>query len=190
MARSKQRATYDDLLKLPDHLIGEIIDGELVASPRPGLRHSRAAMVLSQDLGGPFDRSTGGPGGPGGWYFLFEPELHLHGDVLVPDVVGWRRERMARAPDTAGVELAPDWVCEVLSPSTARYDRNGKRKIYEREKVGHLWLVDPANRTLEVFALRADGFGLLQVFGGDDKVRADPFAELELALARWWDSAS
>jgi Uma2 family endonuclease len=188
MARSKQPATYDDLLKLPDHLIGEIIDGELVASPRPAPAHSRATMVLSQDLGA-FDRSTGGPGGPGGWLFLFEPELHLHGDVVVPDVVGWRRERMSRVPDAAGIELPPDWVCEVLSPSTARYDRNGKTKIYAREQVGHMWLVDPLNRTLEVFRLREAEYAPAEVFGGEEKVRADPFAAIELDLSRWWREA-
>jgi Uma2 family endonuclease len=122
------------------------------------------------------------------WFFLIEPELHPHGDVLVPDVSGWRRDRMTRKPDPekVGIELPPDWVCEILSPSTARYDRDGKMKIHAREQVGHLWLLDPANRTLEVYTRGSDGFGPPQVFGGDDKVRADPFAAVELDLTRWW----
>jgi Uma2 family endonuclease len=188
MARSKQRATYDDLLKLPENMVGEIIDGELVASPRPSPGHGRAAYVVGRDLGSSFDRAPGGSDRPGGWFFLSEPELHLHGDVLGPDVAGWLRERMVRKPMTNGIELTPDWVCEVLSPSTARYDRDGKMKIYAREKVSHVWLIDPANRTLEVYGLRGEQLLPLEVYGGDDKVRAEPFAALELELSGlWWD---
>jgi Uma2 family endonuclease len=186
MARSKERATYDDLLKLPDHLIGEIIDGELIATPRPAPTQSSAAAAVTGAIWEPFSRDSGGPGGPGGWRILIEPELHLHGDVLVPDVAGWRRERMTHIPKEAAIELPPDWVCEVLSPSTARYDRNGKMKIYAREKVGHVWLLDTSNRTLEIFTLSGERFGEAQVFGGDDKVRADPFAAVEFDLSRWW----
>src|SRR5580700_3070151 len=109
----KRRATYEDLLAVPEHLIAEIIDGELLTQARPALPHSRAATALGGELHGPFDR---GRGGPGGWILLDEPELHIHGDVLVPDLAGWRRERMPELPDAAAIELAPDWVCEVLSP--------------------------------------------------------------------------
>src|SRR5437762_2790090 len=143
---AKRRATYEDLLRVPRHLIAEIIDGALVTQPRPASRHALAASVLGVELGAPFHR---GRGGPGGWILLDEPELHLHVDVLVPDLAGWRRERMPAVPDAPAFELAPDWVCEVLSPSTAAIDRAEKMPIYGRERVGHLWLIDPAARTLE-----------------------------------------
>src|SRR5437879_3016794 len=105
MAKSKRRATYDDLRRLPDHMVGEIIDGELIATPRPALPHARTASVMGADLNGPFDRRPGGPGGPGGWWILFEPELHLHGDVVVADLAGWRRDRMPKIPNEAACEL-------------------------------------------------------------------------------------
>jgi Uma2 family endonuclease len=126
----KKRATYEDLRAVPDHLVAEIIEGELVVSPRPTLRHANAGTRLVGWLDGPFDR---GRGGPGGWIILFEPELHFKGEVLVPDVAGWRRERMAQVPDAAAIELAPDWVCEILSPKTAACDRASKLPIYARE---------------------------------------------------------
>jgi Uma2 family endonuclease len=114
--------------------------------PRPASLHARAASSLGGELYGPFDR---GRGGPGGWIILDEPELHLHGDMLVPDLAGWRRERMPELPDASAFELAPDWVFEVLSPSTAATDRAEKMPIYAREQVGQLWLVDPIAKTLE-----------------------------------------
>ena len=128
----------------------EIIDGTLVTHPRPASLHARASSRLGMDLGGPFDR---GKGGPGGWVLLDEPELHPHGDVLVPDLAGWRRDRMPELPDAPAFELAPGWVCEVLSRSTAAVDRAEKLPIYAREHVAHAWLVDPIARTLEAFSL-------------------------------------
>lgn len=183
MVKPRRRATYDDILALPEHVIGEILDGELVVSPRPAPTHAWAASSLLSDVMGSFGRSGGGPGG---WWILFEPELHLHEDVLVPDVAGWRRERMPELPKTPAIELAPNWLCEVLSASTARYDRSGKLRIYEREKVAHVWLVDPANRTLEVFTLDGERLVASAVFGGGDKARVEPFAEVELDLSHWW----
>jgi Uma2 family endonuclease len=121
--RSKPPATYEDLKRVPDNMVAEILDGELITTPRPASPHAHAASTIGIDVGGPFSRDTGGSGGPGGWWILFEPELHLHGDVLVPDIAGWRRERMPRLPNVAAFELPPDWVCEVLSPRTARTDR-------------------------------------------------------------------
>src|SRR5512142_1943672 len=112
---ARRNATYDDLLGLPSHVVGELLEGSLVVSPRPASRHARAASGLGGELHGPFQR---GRGGPGGWIILDEPELHLGGNVLVPDLAGWRRERMPQLPDVAAFELAPDWVCEVLSAST------------------------------------------------------------------------
>lgn len=180
---ARRRATYEELLAVPDHLVAELINGALITHPRPASRHALASSVLGSELVGPFHR---GKGGPGGWILLDEPELHLHGDVLVPDLAGWRRERMPELPDAAAFELAPDWVCEVLSPSTAATDRAEKMPIYAREGVPHLWLVDPIPRTLEAYRLEADRWTLLGTWRDDARVRVDPFADLELDLAGLW----
>jgi Uma2 family endonuclease len=140
-------ATYEDILRLPENVVGEIIDGELIVSPRPASRHALASSLIGGELAGPFHR---GRGGPGGWVILDEPELHLGAQVLVPDLAGWRRERMPTYPDAAWFALAPDWVCEVLSPSTAVVDRTRKQNIYREHGVPWLWFVDPAARTIEV----------------------------------------
>ena len=116
----RREATYEDLLSLPDDVLGQIVEGELHATPRPAIDHQRASSVLGIRLGDPFDL---GGGGPGGWWIVDEPELHLDWNVLVPDLAGWRRERLPELPREAFFTLAPDWVCEVLSPSTARLDR-------------------------------------------------------------------
>jgi Uma2 family endonuclease len=178
-------ATYDDLVKLPDNLVAEIVDGELHASPRPAPPHAVAGSRLGSRLIRPFDE---GEGGPGGWWMLFEPELHLGPapDVLVPDLAGWRRTRMPTPPSTAYVPLAPDWVCEVTSPSTAALDRARKLRIYARERVGHAWLVDPQARTLEVLRLAGANWLVVATFMGSERVRAEPFAEVELPLAALW----
>src|ERR671919_2285859 len=168
----KKPATYADLERVPDHLVAEILDGELYASPRPAPRHAHAASVLGIEIGGPFHR---GRGGPGGWWILDEPELHLGDDVLVPDLGGWRRERMPTYPDAAYFELPPDWACEILSPSTRQIDLTEKRDIYGAAGVGHLWLVDPRARTLEAFELRERAWVLLAAVKDDDEVRLAPF---------------
>ena len=176
-------ATYDDLLALPEHVVGEIIGGELIVSPRPAPRHAVATSVLSGELGPPYH---GGRGGPGGWWILFEPELHLGDDVLVPDLAGWRRTRMPAVPDTAYFTLAPDWICEVLSPHTARLDRQKKLAIYARVSVTHAWLLDPIQRTLEVLRLERGQWLIVSVHADDDEVRAEPFEATSLPLARLW----
>ncbi len=181
----KRRATYEDLMQVPDHLVAEIIDGELVTSPRPATPHARASSVIGRELG-PFDRDPGSPGDPGGWWILDEPELHLHDDVLVPDLAGWRRARMPTIPRAAFLSLAPDWACEVVSPRTARLDRARKMGVYAREGVGNLWLVDPLVRTLEVYRLEGERWIVASTHGGDDVARAEPFDAITLALARWW----
>lgn len=186
MAVEKRRATYADLAKVPDTLVAEIIDGELITSPRPASPHARAATVLGGDLGPPFDRPLGDPAGPGGWWLLFEPELHLGDDVLVPDYAGWRRQRMPVLPNVAAFEQTPDWLCEVVSPTTGAIDRGRKMRIYARERVGHLWLIDPLARTLEVYRLESDRWAVASTHGASDAVRAEPFDAVELQLARWW----
>jgi Uma2 family endonuclease len=186
VAEPKRKATYDDVLAAPEHQVAEILDGELFLSPRPASRHARAKSVLGSELTGAFDRESGNPAGPGGWWILFEPELHFGSDVVVPDIAGWRRERMPRIPDAPWFDLAPDWLCETLSPSTARIDRTRKLAIYAREGVRHVWLVDPLQHTLEVLALDRARWIVAENHGGDDVVRAAPFAALAIALARLW----
>ncbi len=183
VAEKKGPATYADIEALPEHLVGEIIDGELIVSPRPASPHAIAASRLGIEIGGPFDR---GKGGPGGWITLDEPEFHFGPQVIVPDLAGWRRERMPRIPDVPFFELPPDWLCEVLSPSTARVDRAKKMRHYAKVKVQHVWLVDPLATTLEVYRLDASGWLLVDTYAGDAKVRAEPFDAVELDLAGLW----
>jgi Uma2 family endonuclease len=178
-----RRATYEDLKKVPDIMVAEIVDGELHASPRPAPRHANVTSALASAVFAPYHH---GRGGPGGWLILFEPELHLGRDVLVPDLAGWRRGRMPRLPAAAYFSLAPDWVCEVLSPSTASLDRVKKLAIYAREQVGHAWLIDPVARTLEVLRLDAGRWTILGTHAGDEVVRAEPFADIDLELALLW----
>ena len=179
----KTRATYEDLLAVPDDKVAEILDGELFVSPRPAVPHARTSSVLGNEIGGPFDR---GRGGPGGWWVLDEPELHLGDDVLVPDLAAWRRERLPTLPKAAFFTLAPDWVCDVVSPSTEQIDRRRKQPIYAREGVSHLWLVNPLARTLEVFRRSPDGWLLAATHAGAERVRAEPFEAVELELAALW----
>jgi Uma2 family endonuclease len=178
-----RHATYEDLLQVPEHLVAEIVNGRLVTHPRPAPRHLRASSRLGGELDGPFDQ---GRGGPGGWWILDEPELHLGPQVLVPDLAGWRRERMPKLPETAWFELAPDWVCEVMSPSTARIDRVEKLPIYAAAGVGHVWLIDPILRTLEAFALHEAQWLLLGVREGTDQVSLPPFDAVSFDLSGLW----
>jgi Uma2 family endonuclease len=184
MADSARRiATYDDVLAAPEHLIAELIGGELVTLPRPAGRHAAVASALGEELGPPFKR---GRGGPGGWLLLDEPELHFGADVLVPDLAGWRRERLPSIGDEQYFTLAPDWVCEVLSPSTEKRDRSSKLTVYALAGVKHVWLVNPEQHTLEVLALRGTQWLRLAVHCDAERVRAEPFDAIELDLAVLW----
>jgi Uma2 family endonuclease len=180
---TRRRATYEDLCQVPDHKVAEILDGELIVSPRPALRHASASSGLGGYLWPAFH---GGRGGPGGWWILDEPELHLADDILVPDLAGWRRERLPAVPDTAYMTLAPDWVCEVISPSTERMDRSRKTRIYAREGVKDLWLLDPLVRTLEVLRLENARWVLMATHSDTDVVRVEPFEAIEIELAALW----
>jgi Uma2 family endonuclease len=181
----RRAASYEDLESIPPHSVGELVGGELYVSPRPSSLHARATGWLFRALG-PFDKPPGAEG-PGGWVFLFEPELHLGREALVPDLAGWRRERLPELPDTAALTLAPDWVCEVLSPSTEALDRARKMGSYAREGVKHLWFVDPRPRMLEVYRLEEGRWSRLGAYLGDALVRAEPFEALELNLSLLWE---
>jgi Uma2 family endonuclease len=179
-------ATYNDLVALPDHVVAEIAGGELWASPRPAPRHALALSSLTGLLVNGFQH---GRGGPGGWLILVEPELHLTDDVLVPDLAGWRQGRMSGLPETPYFTLAPDWVCEILSPSTAALDRTRKLWIYAREGVRHHCIVDPGAHTLEVLALDAGRWVVLDNFAGDATAQVPPFEAVPLELGLLWERA-
>ena len=183
-ARLRPHATYADLLRAPDDRIAEIVDGELYTSPRPGGAHSRFTTVLTMDLGPAYDRRVNGPGG---WVFYFEPELHLGtDDVLVPDLAGWRRERLPQVPKSHIFPVAPDWICEVLSPSTRRLDLTKKLPVYAREGVSHAWLIDPLERTVEIRRLQNQQWLVIATYAGNDKFRAEPFELVEIDLPSIW----
>lgn len=181
----RRQALYDAYCAVPEHQRAEIIDGTLYVLPRPAPRHANASSVLGGELNGAFQR---GRGGPGGWWILGEPELHLVPlEPMAPDLAGWRVERMPALPDTAYFTLAPDWICEVLSKSTETVDRTKKLPIYAANGVSHVWLLDPIARTLEVHALGDDRrWRDVRIYEGDARVRADPFAAIELDLAALW----
>jgi len=176
-------ASYQDILALPEHVVGEIVDGELVVSPRPAPRHAFANSSLGVEIGGPYGH---GRGGPGGWVILDEPELHLDPHVLVPDMAGWRRERMPELPSTAWFEIPPDWVCEVLSPSTAIVDRTRKQEIYRQHGVSWLWFVDPVARTIEALSRAEQGWLLSGAFGGESEAKIPPFDAVAINIGLLW----
>lgn len=178
-----RRPTLADLHELPEHLVGEIVAGDLHASPRPAPRHANATSGLGAELWGAFHR---GRGGPGGWWILDEPAAHLGADVLVPDLGGWRRERLPQLPEDAFFALSPDWVCEAVSASTERLDRSLKLPAYAREGVRHAWLLNPLARTLEVYRNENGLWVLLATHAGPAVVRAEPFDAIELDLAPLW----
>ncbi|OCX71388.1 hypothetical protein A6M27_20055 [Acidithiobacillus thiooxidans] len=184
MTAAERHARYEDLFGLPDNVVGEIVAGQLYTHPRPAPAHARASSALGNKVGTPFDQGEGG--GPGGWWILDEPELHLSEDILVLDLAGWRRERMPTLPKTAWFEMAPDWVCEVLSPATARTDRVLKLPRYAAAGVAHCWLIDPDARTLEAYANQDGRWLLLGTWGGDDVASIDPFAAIPLSLSGLW----
>jgi Uma2 family endonuclease len=180
---ASKRATYQDVLDSPEHIVAEVIEGVLYSSPRPAKPHAVAATAIGGELFGPFKR---GRGGPGGWIILNEPELHLEADIIVPDLAGWRRERMPSTGSDAFFTLAPDWICEVLSPSTEKIDRALKLPIYARAGVEFAWLVNPRTRTLEVMRRQEQSWVVLAVHKDDDIVHAVPFEVFALELAILW----
>jgi Uma2 family endonuclease len=180
----KKNATYDDLHGIPENTIGEIIDGKLTVTPRPSKQHVYAASVLEIELGAPYQFGRGG--GPGGRVILVKPEIKLGENIVVPDLAGWKKERFPGTETTNWVSASPDWVCEVLSPGTLRTDKIKKMPFYGRHGVQHLWFLDPAAKTLDVFRLESDKWVVAGLFVEDDKVRAEPFQEIEIDLNNLW----
>jgi Uma2 family endonuclease len=180
----KKPATYEDVLAAPEHLVAEIVDDELYLSPRPASPHAVASSNVGAELLGQF--GYGRAGRPGGWVILDEPELHVVGQIMVPDLAGWRRERMPEVPSTPYFALAPDWLCEVVSPSTGALDRAKKMPHYARAGVGHIWLIDPTPKTLEIYRLDGGGWRLETTHEGDTVVNAPPFDVVPLDLALLW----
>ena len=186
-AQIRRTATYQDVLDAPPHKVAEIINGTLYTQPRPASHHALTASSLGDEFVGPYQK---GRGGPGGWWIIDEPELHLGDDIIVPDLAGWRRERMPEYPDVKYFTLAPDWVCEILSPSTCKIDYGNKRDIYARESVTWLWFIDPASRTLETLELRDGRWIQLAVLTDDAPVSLPPFDATTFPLnALWPDGA-
>ncbi|MEL6185983.1 MAG: Uma2 family endonuclease [Myxococcota bacterium] len=177
-------ATYQDVLDAPEHMVAELIDGDLYLQPRPAKPHAEAASVLGMLLGPPFRL---GRGGPGGWWLQDEPELHIERDVLVPDLAGWRREAMPEIDvSQAFYSEIPQWVCEVLSPSTMGKDRVRKLPKYGAAGVEHAWLIEPLAQTLEVFRLDGGTWSLVFTHEGPGAVRAEPFDAVEVDLGELW----
>ena len=182
MNRPAERlVTYEDLFDLPDHVIGEILHGQLITQPRPAPRHARSASIIGGELVNPFDQ---GRGGPGGWWILVEPDVRLsEHDIVAPDLVGYRRERLPRLPEERPFDVVPDWVCEILSPSTHWRDRGRKSDLDLRAGVPHLWLLDPQERTLEALEARPEGWLRLGIWSDGDTPRIPPFDAIELDVA-------
>ena len=178
-----RRATYQDVLDAPPDKVAEVVDGALYIFNRPAPPHARSSSVLGGIINPAFDL---GRGGPGGWWILDEPELHLGDDIVVPDIAGWRRERMPVFPDTAYFTLAPDWVCEVLSPSTRKLDLGGKSAVYARAGVGYIWFVDPIARSLEANMLRGGEWVESAMLYDDATVSLPPFEAISFNLGDLW----
>lgn len=180
-----REATLADLEALPPSVRGEIIDGQLYAFPRPRAPHADLESGVVDELRGPFQK---GRGGPGGWWILAEPGIEVpRSPEFSPDVAGWRRERMPSLPKHGPITVVPDWACEILSPRTRSYDLLVKRPFYAELGIGHLWYVDPEARSLTVSRLLDGKWLEVGVFGRDQRVRAEPFDAIEIALGDWWE---
>jgi Uma2 family endonuclease len=188
VAPVKKPATRADLETLADNVVGEIIEGVLYTTPRPQPLHANVEGALLEDLRSPFQR---GRGGPGGWWILVEPGIELPGSPeVVPDLGGWRRDRLPRLPDDAPIRIVPDWACEILSPAIRRHDQLVKKPLYARAGVAYLWIVDLEVRTLTACKLLDGRWSELGVYGEADPVRAEPFGEVELSMTEWWAGAA
>lgn len=183
-SEAKKIATYNDILVLPEYLIGEIINGELITMPRPGPRHIRSSSKLGGTLTNSFDNDNSNL--PGGWWILDEPELHIEANIIVPDLAGWRKELVPKIPTVkAYFEIVPNWVCEILSKKTAIIDRTEKLPFYHKIKVDYVWFINPEQKTLEIYVRKEDEWKIIN-FGGEQIVRAIPFNAIEINLGDLW----
>jgi len=180
---ARRVATYEDVLAAPEHVVAELIEGVLYQSPRPASLHSAASSAVGEELGPPFKR---GKGGPGGWIILDEPEIHIGANVVVPDVAGWRRTTLPELPDAPFFDVRPDWVCEVASPSTRALDRGKKLAVYERAGVSHIWLIEPHDQFLEVLELDGATYRIVDRAEGTTPRRLRPFDAIEFDVAALW----
>lgn len=187
----RPKATYKDLLAVPEHLTAELIDGEIYVMARPRLRHSAAHTTMIHHIVGAFGLRKPVGGGPGGWVILTEPELHLGAPdpetlVVSPDIAGWKRERMPEVPDTATTTLPPDWICEVLSPGTESHDRIRKMEWYGRSGVRWAWIVDAVARSIEVYQHNGRVWEFHGGVAGFAPARLEPFDAVEFDISEWW----
>lgn len=179
-----KKATYDDLYTLPENMTGEIIAGELIATPRPSRKHVATTTLLTSRVVPPYQFGEGG--GPGGWIILVEPEVKLGEDIVVPDLGGWKRERFPISEETNWISVAPNWVCEVLSPNTMRHDKVRKMPLYAQHAVEHIWLIDPVAMTMDAFRLEGGRWLLLCSYAEDDVATVEPFQEVNINLKDLW----
>lgn len=180
---AKRITTYADLEAVPPHLVAEMVDGELYTHARPAPPHGYAQTEVIAWTRWLFDD---GRGGPGGWWIFTEPEVRFRSDICVPDIAGWRKSNMPELPQTSYFTRVPDWVCEVLSPSTASFDRVKKMRVYTRERVEYVWLLSPLERTLEAYQWSEGRYALVDAYADDERVRVPPFEQVELELERLW----
>ncbi len=177
-------ANYQDIIDLPENMVGEILNGQLETHPRPAPKHALASSSVGDELVSPFQK---GKGGPGGWWILDEPECHIGGHIMVPDLAGWKKQRMPSLPDIAWFEVVPDWICEILSPSTARVDRIVKMPIYADLGVKFIWLIDPNLQTLEAYQRQETHWLLIASYAEQQTVSIAPFAEHSFSLSTLWE---
>lgn len=184
MSEARRLATYEDLLALPGDAKAEILGGVIETQPAPLPRHAKVQRSLSRFLGGPFDDDDG-RGGPGGWWILSEVDVRLgRHDVVRPDLAGWRRAHLPAPWDLRPIDVTPDWVCEITSPSNARRDRVTKANLYLSAGVPSLWLIDPETRVLEALVRRGEQWVEIGRFSDGDLVRIPPFDAVELEVGR------
>lgn len=185
LAYKEEIATYEDILALPENIVGEILNGQLEAHPRPAPKHALAASSIGDELVSPFQK---GRGGSGGWWIIDEPECHVEGEVFVPDLAGWLKKNMPTLPKTTYFDIRPDWVCEIISPSSARRDRVTKMTIYARLAIPYYWIIDPIGQTLEVYQLQNNhNWRLLKTYADADEVTVAPFDSYSFSLANLWE---
>lgn len=181
---ARKKATYEDLYSIPQDMTGEIIEGNLIATPRPSRKHGFCATALGAAVTAPYQYGQGG--GPGGWVFIIEPEIGFGEDILVPDLAGWKKERFPFREESNWISVVPNWICEILSPTTFRNDKVKKMPLYARNGVEHIWLVDPVATTIDAFRLESGRWSLLGSYAESDKVRIEPFHEIEINLGNLW----